>query len=780
MSRPPPHRRARALLGAWAATTALAALSGCGSRETSAPPATVDSQARAEDTAPVRPTTTDSDGDGVGDDRELLDGTDPADPRSARAFHPEITGWPRLYFGPEALPALRARAQAVAQGQGSIADTALYAQVRAASELTPPEQPVAGPFDPTVASARAHVAVAAAFRALVEQDPSMADKAAALLTSPFPDPLTLKSVSPLVSKADLHDAETLVDLCAALDHLAGSGLADEALPVARARLQARLAAVDALHLGTPAYKGVLMLATNNHVMKFLAARGLCAIALPDRPDAAAAFNEALTGLLFVLHRHQGTPEGGYAEGWNYLSYGGQSFLPLLLAVHRLFTTGVYPSEGAQLRGLGTLTAADALKGQLQKVPDPALHPTTVAIYDAALRSARPDGLTVPTDDANPSPLHGALLAALLGDGRYLHNHALPAVAHYAGRQPSLSFALYPTDLEPLAPSGPLDFALPEAGFAVLRTAQGPDGLFVHLLAEHGAVRAHGLGHEQADPLSFLVHAFGEALVLDPGYINWDHHDLVRRGKDHNLVLVQGQGPPLALDGLLDFAPPDEGFITDLQTHPGWAAVGARARYLKTSLTRRLLRVDGRWLAVADTMRPDEAAGGAVQYTFQLNGHGGGSTPQGSFEPLADGGRWSRPKASLRARVVALSGEATAVGWRPEEHATTWGQWATHACLEVTAAMGDRAGFLTLLLPVAQGQPEPPSILWRAADGVAAGAVADPDVPGARDAVVLNQTEKTASVTIEGAVIPAPPGLSLWRVQAGAALLTAALATPAGD
>ena len=49
-------------------------------------------------------------------------------------------------------------------------------------------------------------------------------------------------------------------------------------------------------------------------------------------------------------------------------------------------------------------------------------------------------------------------------------------------------------------------------------------------------------HEQPDTGSFTLHAFGERLLLDPGYLTFEQRDLVGKASDHNLILVDGQGP----------------------------------------------------------------------------------------------------------------------------------------------------------------------------------------------------------------------------------------------
>ena len=106
------------------------------------------------------------------------------------------------------------------------------------------------------------------------------------------------------------------------------------------------------------------------------------------------------------------------------------------------------------------------------------------------------------------------------------------------------------------------------------------------LAENGSAREQG--HKHADNLSFMFYADGAFRALDPGYIKWDRRDEVRFGIDHNVVAIDGVGPPAP--GLL--AGGVDAFITaaDLSQWPQYA-VGT-TRYSNTDWTRLLPRGSG--------------------------------------------------------------------------------------------------------------------------------------------------------------------------------------------
>jgi len=717
------------------------------------------------------PTRPDTDWDGIADGEEVADGTDPKDPRSARAWHPEITARPRLYFGPEDQETLLARAQGTDPALTTDADVAaaqmLWQRLQTKAAKTPETQAVDGPYDPRMGSRRAAIAQAAAFVGWLTGDTAASEKAAEILAAPFPDPLPLNDGLIVDGGYNLYESEALVSSCGAYDLLAATaqegGLSQDALEAARARLLERLAAYRTICLGPGGYRNLMLLAQNNHPMKVFGGLGVCAVALSDRPEAAGDWSDAVAGLSYLLTVYQGNAAGGYAEGWNYLEYGGQAWLALVAVLHR-----VAQGEALYLRGLAPLSLEDPTAGVATWYEDLVTEPTFGAIYRASLVASQPSGITPLTDDANPVRQHWGLVGGLLGDPRFRWFWALPAVDFAARSLEVPTFAWFPgmgpaTEAAPAdgPPALPLDASRPDAGFAVLRSAWNLDATYLLLEAEHGALREHGLGHEHADPLAFVLWAHGEPLALDPGYIRWDDHRLVKYGRDHNIVLVDGQGPAFPLDEYVEGPPNGDAWLDD-------AALGAdapatllgHAAYRGVTVWRRIVRLPGGVFVVADRLLGDEPHA----YTWVLHGFAGGDVPDSAFELLADGGRWSRPGASLRA-VVAPTEGTLATSDRLEEHTIVWGQWAYHETLDAQADMGEAAGFLALLVPTEAAAAEPTVGTGRPLPGVAT-VTLDEGAAGGGWFAVLNATGADVWVTPPGAgdgaaTLSAAPGLSVW-------------------
>ncbi|MCA9517811.1 MAG: heparinase II/III family protein, partial [Myxococcales bacterium] len=560
------------------------------------------------DTAPVLDPNGDTDKDGVFDLDEVDDGTDPFDPRSCRAWHPEIAGHPRLFLRPDDVAAVAARVGA----EGAPAHAAIWPRIVSRANQAPPEQPTDGTYDPSVAAAQGDIAEAAAFRGLLEGDAAMTAKAVALLAAAFPDPtyLNQQSAFDVGAHYDLIESEALVGFCTAYDYVAGTpGVAAEDLAAARAGVVARIDTFRRMCFQPGGCRALIVNERNNHTEKPVGALGLCAIAVPDRPEAAADFNDAVASLDWLLNVRQGVPEGGYAEGWNYLVYAGQSFLQLMLAWHRLAPGAEWP-----LHGLGAVTPSDPRAGDIATYRDFATHPTTRAIFKNLLVATTPNARTVPTDDGNPSTWPGGLLAALFDDPHLLWRW--DATGYATPRCATATFAALDPAMTAADPDWPLETFLPEAGFSVLRSDFGPDALYLHVNHERGVVREAGFSHEHADNLSLVLHAFGEPLVIDPGYIDYTNHKKVRYATDHNLVLVDGAGPDFSpFDDLVQAQPNCDAFLHDHDVDATFATLIASSKYAGAEVRRRVVRVANRWVIVADSL----LSATPRTWTWQLNG-----------------------------------------------------------------------------------------------------------------------------------------------------------------
>lgn len=674
---------------------------------------------------------------------------DTYDPTDAPAWEPDLVGvHPRLFFGPDDLPTLAAR---LATTEGPHRTLAQRIRNRAAQAL--PEHPEEG-FGTAVSATQGAIIEAAAFLGLVEEDADLTAKALAGLAAPYPPPHDLATGSGY----DLTESEALVSMCAAWDFLAGNPLAEAgALADARAGLVRRLD-----DFRTVCREGnllpMLMFARNNHVMKVFGALGLCAMAVNDRPAAVRDLHEAMTGLEYLVNGFQGNADGGYAEGWNYLVYGSNSFLPFWVAYHRWAQGRVFPYLADPLLQVGNPKAGTVF--EISDIPD---QDVPRAVFRRALWSTRPDGLMVPTDDANPAALHGAVAAWLFDDPGFLWQWLGDGAGLHADRMETLSLALYDGTPRPADPGLDLEGAACEAGFAILRDAWDANSTFLVLQGEHGAMRVNGLGHEHPDELSFLLWAHGRELVGDPGYINWANRQKVHRPEDHNTILIDGKGAPFSAMAEQGLDVGTDAFLTPVIHDGDTTRVAVTTRYEQVDLARRIVRLDRRFFVVEDAM---DADGGTVRiYRMLLNAMAGGDVADSEIATLPDGARWRRGAARIEMRTVPTAGEL-AIATGLQEHVLQWGSWGMHTQLALDATMGPGAGFLTVLAPHADGTDAPDVAAWRPADGIAAVRV----TAGEDDWwAVSNRTGETRSVALGDDAEDIPPGLTVLRRTPGGAL-----------
>lgn len=690
------------------------------------------------------PLSPDTDRDGVSDGTEVLEGTDPVNPASAKAWHPEWTEHPRLFFSPNEIDLLRAKA-----GTKSGPLAVLLARIMSSAEKLPLEYPKDGTYDILVSAQWGEIAEAAAFLALLFQDRQLAERAVDLMARGFPDPFGLDPKS----NYDLLEAEALVSFCTAWDYLAGNSLVTpEMLLKAREGLIKRLDTFRSMcHEGPVSY--LLMLSRNNHPMKVFGALGLCAIALNDRPEAAVDLSEAMTGLDFLLNIYQSTPDGGYAEGWHYLQYGSESYLPFIVAYHR-YAKG----ESLPYFGVPTLQIESPYALGVHFIQDFATNPVTKAVFTTALWAARPDGLLPETDDANPARLHGAILARIFEDPRFLWNWFKPAVGFYSGRLSTATFALYDGSQPPADFGKPLEGSLYEAGFAIFRESWEDEAVYLLLQGEHGTVRVHGEGHEHADELSLMIRAFGRPLLLDPGYIDWSNHSLVMYPKDHNTILVDGKGAPIS--EWLPFAAGADAFLTPMRHDQGISRVAVKTFYEGVHFQRRVVRVAPRVFVVEDRMNGDNVR---HNYTILWNGAGGGDIPDSSFIQFGDGARWENGEAYVEVRTTPVAGGPGNLSHHLEEHATSYGSFGMHEQLQVESFMDSPAGFLTLIVVGRHGDSEKVS---SASVALVRNGVAEArwELEDKAVMVVSNQTAEDVQIEDWVAEGTAKPGLTVFQAN----------------
>ncbi len=275
----------------------------------------------------------------------------------------------------------------------------------------------------------------------------------------------------------------------------------------------------------------------------------------------------------------------------------------------------------------------------------------LASVDWSIDLRTPLGWRAPYEDAYLRPVNGGgLLAAWTGEGRHLWDvehsgdddwpltsgldlvghHLLYTPAEVVAEEPAWTHAVYE-----------------DGGIAVLRTGWGEQDLWLKLVGEHGAVRQ--TLHDHVDSLSFTLAAYGDYLLVDPGYHKPNELDnaVTSDADAHNVVLIEGQGAP-DKGLLLDFGDTDA-YLAPLVEDEDVAYVEASQSYEQTDFVRGVALVRDRYFVVADTLSSSEDE--PREHAWRLGGWAGHDVGH-TWELLSDGVVVARDLGGVEVRVAS--------------------------------------------------------------------------------------------------------------------------------
>ena len=414
---------------------------------------------------------------------------------------------------------------------------------------------------------------------------------------------------------------------------------------------------------------------DNWHLRVYGALGLAAWALAEHEGYGGSDPEDWAGRAFdVVTRaldFQIEPEdGSFAEGPFYARYAADLYMPYLLTLKE--KTGINLFVDAKLRKM---------------------H-----LWQLNLRL--PNGRRPNIEDGHIEDFYGHYLAAVdpIGGvhrwdwennekGLYVNKYSeMDAIAYFDDR------------VSARPPDWPPTVFMPAAGDAVFRSDWSEQATYMLMRGEHGRARARGAGHEHPDETSFILYAKGEMLALDAGYINYPNHHKVNSGRNHNLVLINGEGPPLFMVGDIALGGGNDAFLEDFYSTKFMDSGTVTARYGNTDIQRRVLFAGKQYFAVADMLSSEEEN----LYEWRLHGNGGG-TSGGSYRRQGALARWTRDRGEL----LAYQAEAAERKFseRDTVHSFAYAQELTHTFFRVETS-AKTADFLTILFPRGFNEPEP--------------------------------------------------------------------------
>ena len=425
---------------------------------------------------------------------------------------------------------------------------------------------------------------------------------------------------------------------------------------------------------------------NNHGIRQFSGLGLAALALRDdakyATDASAWLSYAIPNLLDFLRFQMCDPvQGGYAEGFGYFNFSGMIMWDFLHALKNVTGQDLWAQPDIRAMHLW------AARAQMPTGCYPMFDDTSYGYFPCQIFcDAYPNdaGLFVNQFQARQSAWNAGYGEAK-NDGQRIA----------MGDDYINSLVHYDDSIAPVPPVYPTPEVLANAGDAVIRAGDGPEAIYLNMRVENRRATLNAGGHNQPDSLSFFLQAYGEDLLLDPGYIKWDLRNKVAGSDNHNMITVDGAGPT-RIPGVVQV----EGFVevVNYGTSPQ-PYVEARTQYHGADITRRIEFVDGKFFIIRDTVTSQN------QHLYALNLHGhGGVSKDDVLQPKGEAVSWEGANASVKCFAMC-DADAAEKALDTASNSFAVGEWTTHTAYRLKATAAD-IRFITVLVPYIKGADEP--------------------------------------------------------------------------
>ncbi len=384
---------------------------------------------------------------------------------------------------------------------------------------------------------------------------------------------------------------------------------------------------------------------NNHPIRTACSLAMAAIAFPEHPQASAWADWAFSELdyLWGPYGHYIQPDGGVSEGSLYYRFAFAPSLSLFLAYENRVKTPVWFNRNCVNRldaaPWNDYTCVDGEPFLYENL----LHGERFQLsVDWFLALRMPDGRRPPMEDSGRRRGNGgAILSGFMNRPDLIWDWEHDDYNMSGGYDLRIQHLAYVPDDMPSELPAYKDRVMYDAGQAVFRSGWEADDLWVLVTAEHGPVRK--TVHDHVDAGSFTLSAYGEYLLIDPGYYKPDMSDNARTAQaaSHNVLMIEEEPvPPKGL--ILNFGDADA-FLMNESLGKNLSYVEAWQEIEISQTERHYLFVRNRYLVTAD--RIVTTSQDTRHHTWRLHGFSG-YEEGGTFEIDAPRATWEMPLAGV--------------------------------------------------------------------------------------------------------------------------------------
>ncbi|MFP4460520.1 MAG: T9SS type A sorting domain-containing protein [Candidatus Zixiibacteriota bacterium] len=400
----------------------------------------------------------------------------------------------------------------------------------------------------------------------------------------------------------------------------------------------------------------------NHKLLVAGGLGIAAVAMPENGQSQEWIDYAMTKMNHVTFTEETDPTtiSGFAEGPHYLKYSLEHMDMWFLGMKHFIGDATYEYEDPCG---GDETASI-------RCPWYDLRWDKIYLWISSIRL--PDGTVPPLDDSFRH--EGFCMCAPFAERNpdFYWNTAV------GGSRLFIHPMMVAVGADTAGPMPPGLTSLPDAGNLIFRSSFDNGGIYFHYLGEHGI--ANSTIHNQSDASSFMLHAYGEDLAIDPGYIQYSERGRVNAVEHHNTILVNGGGPGTStvVDSYIDKAFELNGlYYGEVST-----------AYSSADINRRSCLLGERFICLID----DLSRGSSAEFTFQC--HGWGLESEGNFISDAHGGLWTEGEPAYLRAVVDAPGGIDEFRYENSTHEVSYLDWTDHTVLRA-----DKSGTDTRIIAV---------------------------------------------------------------------------------